>query len=212
MVESLLTWLESLPLWALYGTMGLLAIIENIFPPIPADTIVALGSFLAARGQGSATAAFAVTWVGNVAGAMMMYAAGRRYGAGFLERWMKKSRGKEEYEDKLERLYIKYGLAALAASRLLPGVRALVPPFAGAMRLPFPSVLVVVALPSGIWYGIVTYVAFQMGSNLESAISSVEATQNWTTIVGGIVLAAALVFWFVHRRRSRMRRGGDEQG
>jgi LPXTG-motif cell wall-anchored protein len=212
MVESLLTWLQSLPLWALYGTMGLLSIVENIFPPVPADTVVALGSFLAARGQGSATAAFAVTWVGNVAGAMLMYAAGRHFGAEFLQRWMKKSRGKDEYEDKLERLYLKYGLAALAVSRLLPGVRALVPPFAGAMKLPFVSVLLVVALPSGIWYGIVTYIAFQMGSNLESALSSVEATQHWTMIVGAVVLVLILAGWVFFRRRTQRRTGSDEQG
>ena len=63
---GILDWLESLPVGALYASLALVAAIENIFPPVPADTVVAFGSFLAARGHGTALGAFLATWVGNV--------------------------------------------------------------------------------------------------------------------------------------------------
>jgi len=132
-VQSLLDWLTSLPLGALYLALAAVAATENIFPPVPADTVVALGSFLAARGQGSVWAAFLATWIGNVGGAMAMYAVGRRYGAERLDRRLLGDKGPGA-EQRLHRLYGKYGVAALFASRFIPGVRAIVPPFAGAFR------------------------------------------------------------------------------
>ena len=202
-MESLLDWLSTLPLSALYATMALLAAVENIFPPIPADSIVALGSFLAARGQGSVYAAFACIWAGNIVGAMIMYGAGRRFGPAFLERFMRRAHTSEKHENRLESLYIKYGLAALAVSRFIPGVRAMVPPFAGAMRLPALSVFLVLALPSGIWYGIVTLVAFQMGSNFDLALDNVKQAQTWTTVVAVVIVVALAIAWFVFRKRRK---------
>jgi membrane protein DedA with SNARE-associated domain len=201
-MEALLVWLESLPLWALYSSIALLALVENIFPPIPSDTIVAFGSFLAARGQGTALAAFVLTWGGNIAGAMIMYAAGRRFGAGWLERWLRVAHATEKNENRLESLYNRYGLAALAISRFIPGVRALVPPFAGALRLGAVRVFLALAVPSGIWYGAITWVAFQMGSRFDDTLASMKSAQSWTAIVAvALVLAAAAAYLIARRRR-----------
>ncbi len=49
-IDSLLAWLGELPLGTLYVAMGFTSAIENVFPPFPADAVVAFGSFLAARG------------------------------------------------------------------------------------------------------------------------------------------------------------------
>jgi LPXTG-motif cell wall-anchored protein len=200
-LESVLEWLQSLPLGALYTSMACLAIVENIFPPIPADTIVALGSFLAAKGQGSATVAFLVVWIGNLIGATIMYWVGRHLGARWTEGWFGFGPPGARQEHKLTTLYEKYGLAALALSRFMPGVRALVPPFAGAMRLPPLSVFLVMALPSGVWYGVVTIVAFQMGTRFDLALDSIKSAQNWTTVIAGILLAGLVILWLLARRK-----------
>ena len=92
-MDSFIAWLTSVPIGTLYAALAVVAAIENIFPPIPADTVVALGSFLAARGRGSVEAAFLATWSGNVTSAMIMYAVGRRYGAERLERRFLGDRG-----------------------------------------------------------------------------------------------------------------------
>jgi len=72
MTSGLIAWLSNAPLALLYLIMGVFAAVENVFPHIPADTVVALGSWLAARGQGSPLWAFLATWIGNVAGAAAM--------------------------------------------------------------------------------------------------------------------------------------------
>src|SRR5215218_8500631 len=104
MTAGLLDWLTHVPLAALYLLMALFAAVENVFPPIPADTVVALGSWLAARGEGSALGAFLATWIGNVAGAAGMYYVGRAHGEGWIRRRFPKL-ADERAERRLESLY-----------------------------------------------------------------------------------------------------------
>ncbi|HET9798376.1 MAG TPA: VTT domain-containing protein, partial [Gemmatimonadaceae bacterium] len=162
MSSGLVQWLSGVPLGALYLLMALFAAVENVFPPVPADTIVALGSWLAARGQGSPLWAFLATWFGNVAGASAMYFVGRRHGSAWMRRRFP-SLADERGERRLRELHGKYGTLSLLLSRFIPGVRALVPPFAGALHLPPVTSLAAIAIASGVWYGLVSYVAFRAG-------------------------------------------------
>ena len=199
-MDGILQWLESLPVAALYACLALIAAIENIFSPVPADTVVAFGSFLAARGHGTAMGAFLSTWTGNVAGAMLMYAVGRHFGAGWLEARMA-GRGGGEMTARLQSMYGKYGLTAIFMSRFLPGIRALVPPFAGALRVPPVRAAAMIAIASGIWYGAVTLVAYNLGENWEQATAKLGGYQRTTGIIVGGVALLALIVWGLRRRR-----------
>ncbi|HKO16880.1 MAG TPA: DedA family protein [Gemmatimonadaceae bacterium] len=202
MVQGFLDWLVGLPLGALYAALGVVAALENIFPPIPADTVVAVGSFLAARGQGSAVGAFLATWLGNVGGAMIMYGVGRCYGAARLERRLLGARGPGA-ELQLQRMYGRYGIAALFISRFIPAVRALVPPFAGALRIPPLRTALAMGLASAIWYGIVSYVGFTVGGNWQrlSAIIG-HYGRDLAIAATAIVALGAGVWWYRYRRRT----------
>ena len=81
LLHQLFGWLTSLPPLALYAALAASAAAENVFPPLPADTIIAFGAFLAAHGEASLAGAFLATWLGNVGGAVLMYYLGRRFGA-----------------------------------------------------------------------------------------------------------------------------------
>jgi membrane protein DedA with SNARE-associated domain len=199
-VSGILDWLESLPVAALYACLAIIAGIENIFPPVPADTVVAFGSFLAARGHGTALGAFLSTWVGNVAGAMLMYAVGRHFGADWLEQRMA-SRGGSDMQRRLERMYGKYGLAAIFMSRFLPGIRAIVPPFAGALRVPPIRAGAMIAIASAIWYGTVTIVAYRLGANWEQATARLAGYQRTIVIVVAVLALLAVAAWLLRRRR-----------
>jgi membrane protein DedA with SNARE-associated domain len=197
-VQPLFDWLSALPPFALYAALAVTAAAENVFPPLPADTVVAFGSFLAARGHGTAVGSFLATWLGNVAGAMGMYAAGRRFGA---EQVIRRLGGGERAEERLRLLYGKHGVWALSVSRFLPGVRALVPPFAGALRVPPAKAAAAIGLASGAWYGAITYLAFRVGASWEEVSQRVAA---WGKVIGIVALALAAVaglVWWLRRRR-----------
>jgi membrane protein DedA with SNARE-associated domain len=198
-MSGLLAWLTGLPLAVLYPVMAIAAAIENVFPPIPADSIVALGSWLAARGEGSVMGAFLATWVGNVGGAAAMYYVGRQHGAGWMHRRFP-ALGSERNEKRLEAMYGKYGILALVVSRLIPGVRALVPPFAGAFKVPPFTAITAMAIASAVWYGIISYVAFNADAEFSQLVRVVKESGTIVALVSTGVLAIVAVVWFVRRR------------
>ncbi len=196
-----LGWAGALPLSVLYLILAAAAAAENVFPPIPADSVVAFGSFLAARGHGSAWVAFLAVWVGNVAGAMAIYALGRRYGAARLERRLLGRRA-EQLEDRLSDYYGRFGLAALFLGRFIPGVRALVPPFAGALRVPALTAAFLIGSASAIWYGVVSYVGFTLGADWPALIR-VLSRDGSTVAAVAAVLGLGLLAIVLVRRRNR---------
>jgi membrane protein DedA with SNARE-associated domain len=206
-VHALLDWLISLPPLALQVVLGVVAAVENVFPPVPADTVVAFGAFLAARAGHSAAPPFLATWAGNIAGAMLMYWLGRRYGAARLDARLLHGSAAGA-ERRLQALYGRFGLGALFISRFLPGVRAIVPPFAGALRIPPGRAAVMIGLASGIWYGLITWAAYSVGSSWEDVLTRVAAWGRWVGIVAAVIAVAALAWWFVAQRR-RAARGGE---
>ena len=197
-MNALLAWLASLPTGARYASLALIAAVENVFPPIPADTVVGVGSFLAARGSGSLVVAASSIWAGNLAGALGMYFVGRRYGSVALTKRL----GGAEAEARLTRLYTSYGVWALFVSRFLPGVRAVVPPFAGALKIPLRIVLPAMGVASALWYGAIAWLGFRFGQNLEQLQALIgDASRVSALIAVAIVIVAVALFWW-HRRRA----------
>jgi membrane protein DedA with SNARE-associated domain len=199
-VQGLLDWLAALPAFALYAALAGAAAVENVFPPFPADTVVAFGSFIAARGRGSVVGVFLATWVGNMAGAAFMYALGRRYGAALLRGRM--LRAGPDAEARIDAMYRRHGLWALAVSRFIPGVRAIVPPFAGALRLSPARALAAMAVASGIWYGAITVLAYRLGSSWEALRDTVARAGLWAAIGATAVALVGVGIWLQRRRRA----------
>lgn len=199
-LQSLFDWLLSLPPSTLLPALALLAAVENIFPPIPADALIALGGFLAARADASPLPSFFSVLGGNVAGAMIMYAVGRRYGAAWTENRFHLKHGAHA-DAKLSAWYARYGMFALFLGRFIPGVRAIVAPFAGALRTSVFGTLLAISGASGLWYGLVLIVAFRAGDNWEQLLGTLGRLGATTGAVAAGL--AALVVVLVWRRRRR---------
>jgi len=200
-VDSLLTWLTSVPIGTLYAVLAVAAAVENIFPPAPADTVVALGSFLAARGRGNVLVAFLATWLGNVTSAMIMYGIGRRYGSERMERRLLGDKGAQA-EQRLQSLYGHYGVIALFASRFIPGVRAIVPPFAGALRVPAARAALAIAAASAIWYGTVSYLGFTLGGNWPRVVHLISEYGRSLALTAAALLLLGAVIWWTRRKKT----------
>jgi membrane protein DedA with SNARE-associated domain len=197
-VDGLLEWLRGLNPLALYAVSCAAAAAENVFPPLPSDVVVAFAAFLAAQGRGSAVGAFLAVLLGNVAGAMFMYRVGATVGA---ERVLKRFGASGAQEAKLRGWYDRYGVFAIALSRFLPGVRAIVPPVAGALRVGAVRAAIAMAIPSGLWYAAITYLAFTAGGNFEALRARIAAGQRWVGIGAAVVVGVLVIVWLVRRRR-----------
>jgi membrane protein DedA with SNARE-associated domain len=199
MLDSMSGWLGDLPLGTLYGAIAALSAFENFFPPFPSDAVIALGSFLANRAHGSAVTVFLLGWLGNVAGAGVTYALGRKFGAKVFLRRIERYAGPDA-EDRIRKLHKKYGFAGLFVSRFLPGVRAIVPPFAGAMRLPAFKVMLSVASAAAVWFSLITFLAFRAGDNWDLAQRYMVRSGKVAGAVAVAILALVIGIWQWNRR------------
>lgn len=195
-----LDWLGTLPAPLLYAVLAAAACLENLLPPLPADTVIAVGAFAAARGPGSALGVWAATMVGNLGGAFAMYAVGRRLGTDWLVRRAPRLFPASTAE-RVRAAFSRRGVWALALSRFLPAVRALVPPVAGALRVPLGPAAAAMAVASGAWYGLVCVLAFRAGADADRLLAQLAAQQRALAVAAAVVLAAALGWVWRRGRR-----------
>jgi len=141
-VSSYTGWLQSLPEFFLILFLFVSNIIENIFPPWPADMITVFAGFLSSSGSLSFFAVILSSVLGNFAGGVIMYHAGMRvlnYERRLNERLHPPpflSKIVLEYMDpafrkKAEQLFQHYGLYFVLFSRFFPGIRFFVSIIAG---------------------------------------------------------------------------------
>lgn len=200
-MPALLQWLVSLPLGTLYTILGVTAALENLVPPFPSDVVVALGSFIVSQGhRGTQLGVFAVTWCGNVTGAMVVYVLGRRYGAERLERRLA-GKHAQSVDRRLHALFDRFGMPAVFVSRFVPGVRAIVPAYAGALRLPVPQVVAMIAIAAALWYGFITWVAFRVGSDWQRLTATVARYGTTAAILATVLLVGGVGAWLLVRHR-----------
>jgi membrane protein DedA with SNARE-associated domain len=197
-VDGVLAWLGSLPPAALYVTLAIVAALENFVPPIPADVIVAFGSFLAAREHRSPIPTIIAVVLGNVGGALGMFVLGRRFGAEWIRRRLRVMG--EGAELRVRHWYNQFGLPALFLSRFLPAVRAVVPPLAGAIRVPVVGAITAIATASTIWYATVAILAYRLGSEWSRIASAIQRFQTTAAVVAGTVVIVGAAAWWLIRR------------
>ena len=186
----------------LYALIAVLAAVENIFPPVPADVAVSLGAFLSGRGVMNAWLVFALTWVANVGSGAAVYALARRHGAlvtrGFLGRHIFTPNTVAHIEEQ----YRRHGAYGIFLSRLLPVWRGMVMPFAGIARVPAWRALIPLALASAVYYGALTYLVSRLGTDLDVVLRVVQRVNTGLAVIAG-VLILVIGLWIMRRRRHR---------
>ncbi len=202
MLHSIASWLGDLPLGSLYFAIAALSAFENFFPPFPSDAVIAVGSLLADRAHGSPVTVFFLGWAGNVAGAGVTYTLGRKFGAKVFLRRIERFAGPDA-EDRIRKLHKKYGAVGLFVSRFLPGVRAIVPPFAGAMRLPALRVMLSIGAASAVWFALITFLAFRAGDNWDLLQKYLVRSGKVAGAIAIAVVALAVGIWWWRRRRAK---------
>jgi membrane protein DedA with SNARE-associated domain len=201
-LERILDALASLPLAPTYLVLMVLSAVENVFPPVPADTAVALGAFLARRGEVSVVPLAALCWLANTASAAGMYGFARTHGPGFFRNGWGRRIMPPGVMASLEEAYGRWGTAGIFLSRFLPGVRAAVTPFAGVAGLGPVQALAPAAVASAIWYAVLAFVGFALADSWD-AVKALVADTNRVLGVASLVLTAVAVVWLWRRARRR---------
>jgi membrane protein DedA with SNARE-associated domain len=199
-VDRFLDWLGQLPTIPTYLVLMALAAVENVFPPAPADVAVAIGAFLAQRGEVSAVLLGVLCWLSNVGTASWTYFFARTHGPAFFrEGWGRKVMP-PSVMDALQHAYDRYGVAGIFVSRFLPGIRAGVTPFAGIAGLSPLKALVPTAAASAIWYAFLVTAGSLLGGNWD-AVKQLLADANRVLAIVAAAFAGLVAFWVWRRTR-----------
>ena len=205
MLDHLLDALASLPLVPTYLVLMLLSALENVFPPVPADTAVALGAFLARRGEISVVPMAVLCWLSNVASAAGTYTFARSHGQAFFrDGWGRRVLTRRTLAT-LEEAYRRWGVLGIFASRFLPGLRAAVTPFAGIAGLGVARALVPAAAASAIWYAFLAAAGYSLAQNW-TAVKQLVADTNRLLAIVAIALTLLVGLWIWRRARRAVSR------
>ena len=200
MLDRFLDWLAQLPAVPAYLVLMGLSAIENVFPPAPADVAVAIGAFLAQRGQVSVVLLGVLCWLSNVGTAAWTYFFARTHGPAFFRDGWGRKVMPPSVMGILQAAYNRYGIAGIFVSRFLPGIRAGVTPFAGVVGLSPLKAIGPAAAASAIWYAFLVFAGSALAENWD-AVKRLVAEANFVLAVVAAVFAALVSFWLWRRHR-----------
>ena len=201
-VERLLEWLSAAPPALVYLALALAAALENIIPPIPADVVVLFGGVVAGQGVANVWVVFLAVWIANVAGALLVYAFGLRYGESFFKGGWGRLLLQPHQLEQLDGFYRRYGVRVIFVSRFLPMFRAVVPVFAGVSRLGFWRTALPMAAASALWYGMIVYLGAAAGRNWREIMEGLSSAGRWLWIVAALVAAGVGWWWWRTRKNA----------
>ena len=194
MLESLFNFIEQSPPWLVFATVFLASYIENIFPPIPGDTILVFGAYLVGRGQLSFGMAMATTLLGSVLGFLTLYVVGYKYGRGFMystqQTWFSPKSLK-----RVENLFDKWGYGVVLINRFLAGLRSVVGLFSGLGKLNIWKVIILSTISSLLWNGTLIWLGSTIGENWEK----IGVYLNRYNTAVSIVIVAIIAGFLIHR-------------
>lgn len=199
-MNELMEWASRLPDGLVYAALSAGAAMENFIPAIPADTFVALGGFLAGAGYLEARWVALGTWLANVAGALFVYRMSHTRGRSFFETGLGRHLVRPHQMERIAGFYRRWGTPAIFLSRFLPGIRAVVPVFAGVTHQRWPGVAIPVAAASAIWYVGLVQLGLFAGRNLD-VLTRRLGSINRSLALAALAVGLLVLIWWIRTRR-----------
>jgi membrane protein DedA with SNARE-associated domain len=187
--------------------VGLLTLIETVFPPIPSEVILPLAGFLSNRGDMNIVLVFVTATIGGYAGALLLYWLGRAYGEERIIKALSKIPllDREDFERAAGWLH-RHGRRAVFFGRLIPGVRSLISLPAGGTRMPIGTFTIFTLAGTALWNALLIGLGAALGSQYE-------LIDKYSGILDAIILGLVGIgiVLLVIRRVKRARAGKREQ-
>lgn len=173
-------------------------LLQQLGVPVPAEPTLIIAGSLAGRGHlsvsGIALAALVATLLADVA----WFVIGKRYGARALRKLYRLSSSPEQQQSRTERLVSRWGPAAFAFAKFIPGLPMSGPILAGSMGTTLPVFLVCDLLAMSLWAGGFTAIGVVFRHDVEPVLRALDRLGGW-----GLLAAAAAVAVIVTWRLSR---------
>ncbi|MFQ6106262.1 MAG: DedA family protein [Thermoplasmata archaeon] len=181
-----------------YPGIFLAMFIEGVITPIPSEAILPLAGSLAYEGQFVLWAVIIVATVGATLGSTVAYFIGLYFGRGFVLRFGKYFRLREEHLERAERWFEKYGRISIFIGHSLPGTRSFISFPAGIAKMDLRNFVVSTFFGALIWNSVLTLTGYFLSSQLHTL-------EGFFEYLDLIALAAALavIISYLYWRKKR---------
>ncbi len=182
--------------------VGILTLLETVFPPIPSEVILPLSGFLAQQGDMSFVLVLTAATGGAYAGAVLLYLLGRHWGEERTIRALSKLPLLDDRDFRRAAGWLRrHGRRAVFFGRLLPGVRSLISLPAGSTAMHFGAFSLFTIAGSAVWNVLLIGLGALLGTQYE-------LIDRYSTILDIIIYVAlaALIGGLVMRRIRRAQR------
>jgi membrane protein DedA with SNARE-associated domain len=182
-------WLSSVPPGVMYTLVALIICVESMGVPLPGEIVLVSAALLASSGYADIWWVAIAASAGAIVGDSIGYAVGRRGGRPFLE-WLGRKFPKHLGPPQLakaERIFQRYGVAAIFFGRFVALLRVLAGPLAGALKVPYRKFLVANMAGGIVWATGTALVIYYLG----------RAAEQWLSRFSWVALAVAVVVGIV---------------
>jgi membrane protein DedA with SNARE-associated domain len=170
---------------------------EYLFPPLPGDTLMLFGFFLAGHGDLPFAGVFLAALAGSVAGAEVSYWLGMRFGHSYF--FIRRSRIAKHALPTLERYFARFGVGMILVNRFLPVLRGFFLFAAGMGNMPRMATFLCATASNLAWILLIAWVGNRFGTSWER-LQGIFRT--YAGILGVLFLAYAS-FTFIRYRLRR---------
>jgi membrane protein DedA with SNARE-associated domain len=183
----------------LYLFLFLSAIIENLFPPIPGDTITVFGAFLVGVGRLNYFGVFISTTLGSVIGFMALFLLGKYLGKKFFHEKNYKHFSIEKIE-RTEKWIQKYGNWLILANRFLPTIRSVISLVSGISELNTTKVFFFSLISASAWNLIWIQSGYLLGHKWHIVKEKFSDIIFHYNIIAGIIIILIIIVFFIIRK------------
>ncbi len=184
----------------IYTAVLMTATLEGMGLPVPAEALFVVGGQLVREGSASLPVLALTAAAGNLAGALTGYALARAGGAEALEALLRLLHVRPEAADRAQRLFHRYGPAAVFVARFIGIIRVPVLYMAGAMRMALWRFGLYTLGAALLWHFGWAWLALQFGAALPHLVRQVFRRWLPWLVGGGLALLAVRLLWRRFRR------------
>jgi membrane protein DedA with SNARE-associated domain len=200
MLEQIISYISNLDPAIIYLVLFFFSFIENIFPPSPSDVVVVIGSTLIAHSAMGFIPILVVTSFASALGFIVMYFIGEFSGEKIIRKGKLKFL-KQEYLEKADLWFHKYGYNLILINRFMPGTRAVISFFCGVHRLKPIRSFVYAAVSSFFWNIILISLGIALGNNVH-LIDKYLSTYSNIILVISILVVGFVVYKFWRKKKN----------
>ncbi len=182
-----------------YWTIAFALLLENAGVPFPGETVLLFASFLA-YSQHDLRLPYIIL-VGTIAAAAgdnIGYGLGRWGGRWLLARYRSVFRIQPSTLDRGERLFERYGPAAVFFARFIFGMRVIAGPLAGVLRMHWQRFATFNVLGAGTWVVTVSLLGYSFGKHWDQLLPLFRRVN---LVLAALVCLVLLALWWRYRRK-----------